>query len=822
LSRLYETLSQVNHAIIRARSHAELFPRVCEIVVEFGHFKVAWIDWLDPALNRLVIAAKAGDDAGVITEEFSRQCRCGLDVMQPEVPRVINDLSTASFPSECRKIAETLGLGSVTSYPIRLNDQVCGVLTVGLSEERSLDDSEAGLLKEMTRNISFALDHFEAERRCHAAEDALKEGERFFQKILQGGLDGFYLVDKQGRLLQVNEAYCAMSGYTREELLQMRVSDVEVAETAQDVAAHMRRIISQGKDRFESFHQRKDGRIISIESTVNFQNVDGGRFYCFLREITESKRAEEVLRRNEEHLTLAVGVAALGIFERTHDPDTLYCSARLRKIFGWSPDEKVAMSALVNLVLPEDRKILAEGIRQAIDPSGEGLSLSEYRIKRPDGIRWVSVRVQSFFQGEGILRHPVRTVGAVQDITEQKQAALEMRALELQLRESQKIEAVGRLAGGVAHDFNNLLMVIQSYTEMAQDLLPLHSSLRNNTEQVLKAAERGAALTRQLLAFSRKQVLSPVILDLNAVVSEAARMLMRLIGEDIELRLNPAEPLWTVKADSDQLAQVLMNLCVNARDAMPEGGRLTIATRNFTKSDDVLEKYTDVEPGDYVLLAVTDTGMGIATDVREQMFEPFFTTKERGKGTGLGLSTVFGIVKQSGGHVLVDSELGQGACFTICLPRTKDAIPMAKRPQTEPAQRGTETLLVVEDESALREAICDFLRSFGYTLLTADSGQKALSIASQHAGIVDLLITDVVMPQMNGRELSQILGGIRPEMKTIFMSGYTDDAILQYGVRGEGVAFLQKPFKLDDLAHKVRDMLGPRATGGDKKRATGG
>jgi two-component system cell cycle sensor histidine kinase/response regulator CckA len=395
----------------------------------------------------------------------------------------------------------------------------------------------------------------------------------------------------------------------------------------------------------------------------------------------------------------------------------------------------------------------------------------------------------------------------VRDITERKREENKRGALEQQLRQAQKMEAVGRLAGGIAHDFNNVLMIIQSYAEMLQDRLPVQDSLRRNTEQVLKAADRGASLTKQLLAFGRKQLISPVVLDLNAVVSKAVNMLKRLIGEDIELQVKVAEVPWAVKADPDQIAQVLVNLCVNARDAMPQGGTLTIATSNVTMSEDILEKHPYVIPGNYVLLSVTDTGTGISKDLQEHIFEPFFTTKERGKGTGLGLPIVFGIVKQSGGYVWADSELGQGACFTIYLPMVEGAVAPNVSAEAGAPPRGTETLLVVEDEEFIREGICEFLRSLGYTVFAASSGRQALLIASEQEQI-DLLLTDVVMPQMSGRELSQMLVSLRPGLKTIHMSGYTDDAVLRYGINELHTAFLQKPFGLGALARKVRETLG--------------
>jgi nitrogen-specific signal transduction histidine kinase/ActR/RegA family two-component response regulator len=402
--------------------------------------------------------------------------------------------------------------------------------------------------------------------------------------------------------------------------------------------------------------------------------------------------------------------------------------------------------------------------------------------------------------------------GVVQDITERKRAEEQRKELEQQLRQAQKMEAVGRLAGGIAHDFNNLLMVIQGYTTLLQRSLPEGTHLRKNTHEILKAAERAASLTGQMLAFSRKQILSPVVLDLNAVIDETAQMLKRLIGEDIEFRVSPAESLWAIEADSDQMVQILMNLCVNARDAMPQGGTLTIATGNVTVEKGGVDGHSYITPGNYVRLSVTDTGMGISKDMQEQIFEPFFTTKEVGKGTGLGLATVYGVVKQSGGNVWVDSEPGQGACFTIYLPRVKGAIAPDISAQPEALPPGKGTLLVAEDEGSLRELMCGHLCGLGYTVLEASSGQQALSVASQHEGSIDLLITDLVMPKISGRELSRMLENLRPDLKTIYISGYTDDVVLRHGISKLGVTFLQKPFSLEALARKVRDALGRTET----------
>jgi signal transduction histidine kinase len=392
------------------------------------------------------------------------------------------------------------------------------------------------------------------------------------------------------------------------------------------------------------------------------------------------------------------------------------------------------------------------------------------------------------------------------EITGRKREEKKTQALEQQLRQAQKMEAVGRLAGGIAHDFNNLLMVIQSYTEMLQDGLPARSVLRKNTQEITKAAERAASLTGQMLAFSRKQISAPVVLDLNTVIGETAKMLVRLIGEDIEFRIYPADSLWATEADPDQIVQVLMNLCVNSRDAMPQGGTLTIATSNITVEEGSIDGHQYVAPGKYVKLSVTDTGTGISKQAQERIFEPFFTTKEVGKGTGLGLATVYGIVEQSHGYVWVDSERGQGACFTIFLPKASLAIASDTPVKTDARPRGSKTVLIAEDEEALREVMCSYLRSLGYTVLAARSGQQALSVASEY-GHIDLLITDVVMPEMGGRELSKLLGGLRSDLKTIYMSGYTDDAVLRHGILERSATFLQKPFSLGTLARKARETL---------------
>jgi nitrogen-specific signal transduction histidine kinase/CheY-like chemotaxis protein len=390
-----------------------------------------------------------------------------------------------------------------------------------------------------------------------------------------------------------------------------------------------------------------------------------------------------------------------------------------------------------------------------------------------------------------------------------KAEVTERKRLEQQLRQAQKMEAVGRLAGGVAHDFNNMLTIISGYSGLLFDYPGMAEPLRGYVDEIRNASGRAAALTRQLLAFSRQQVLAPRVLDLNSVVSSIQKMLKRLIGEDIDLVTALGESLWPIMADPGQLEQVLLNLAVNARDAMPEGGVVTIETSNVRMDAASAQAHFPLKPGPYVLLTFSDTGIGMDADTQARIFEPFFTTKEIGKGTGLGLAMVYGIVKQSGGYIWVSSDVGKGATFKIYLPRTEievdDPSSGFGRPE---ALRGTETLLLAEDDDSVRELVRNVLRESGYKVLEAGRGEEALELSELFAGKIDLLVTDVVMPQMNGRELARQLLNQRPQLKVLYISGYADNAVFYPGGLDAGGAFLQKPFTPEALARKVREVLG--------------
>ena len=502
-------------------------------------------------------------------------------------------------------------------------------------------------------------------------------------------------------------------------------------------------------------------------------------------------RAEEALRQNEAgfHLLFDGNPHPMWVFD-VESLRFLEVNAAAIEHYGFSREEFLAMR-ITDIRPPEDVPLVEE----AVGPFKGGMRrLGPWRHRVKDGrIIYVDVAAHDLeFRGR-----PGRLVVA-HDITGQKE-------LEAQLLQSQKMEAIGRLAGGIAHDFNNLLGVIVGYGERVLRRLP--PAERREIGEVLKAADHAASLTRQLLAFSRRQVLQPRVIDLNAAVRDLDGMLRRIIGEDVHLIVALKEALGRVRADPGQVQQVLMNLAVNARDAMPKGGQLTIETDNAELDESYVSAHHEVTPGHYVMLAVTDTGLGMDAETQARIFEPFFTTKEAGKGTGLGLATVFGIVKQSGGSIWVYSERLRGTTFKVYLPRVDEVAPEGAASGEGPGAGGSERILLVEDADSLRELAREALEEHGYKVVQAVSGPAALEALERESDPIDLVLTDLVMGGMSGRELAEQITAKRPGMRVLYMSGYTDDALAHHGVLDSNVAFVEKPFTIDGLLRKVRDVL---------------
>jgi len=514
----------------------------------------------------------------------------------------------------------------------------------------------------------------------------------------------------------------------------------------------------------------------------------------------EYKRNEEALRRSEARYRSLVQSAVYGIYRSSLEGRFFDVNPALITMLGYdSAEEVLALDPKLDVFVDpsEQMRVMAEFRR------GARLDNVEVRWKRKDGSA-ITVRLSG-----RVVNNPEETAEVVEIIAED---ITERRVLENQFRQAQKMEAVGRLAGGVAHDFNNLLMVISGYAEVLLEHTRKNDPLHPKIEAIHQATDRATTLTRQLLAFSRKQLLELKVVDLNIIVEDIKRLLRPLIGENIELQTQLATDLGRTRADAGQIEQVLMNLVVNSKDAMPNGGKITIQSANARLNhEDVRREYSYIHPGLYVVLSVTDTGEGMDKETQLRIFEPFFTTKEKGKGTGLGLSTVYGIIKQSGGYVLVQSEPGQGTTFRIYLPRVEDALEPVGTAGTSSSQNGgSETVLLVEDEESVRQLVRETLESKGYKVLEADNGEAALRIVSNYSDKIDMLITDVVMPGMSGRELSARLCAWRPQTKVLYLSGYTEDAIGHEGVVDPDTAFLQKPFTLQMLSRKVREVLGER------------
>lgn len=649
------------------------------------------------------------------------------------------------------------------------------------------------------------------------SEAALVESERRFRDIAENAVEWIWEVDQFGKYIYVSSVVDDLLGYKPEELTNKHFYDLFHPEDREDLKQSAFRFFAQ-KLPFQDFINRninKNGETVWLSTSgvpiLDEQgNLKGYRGADI--DITARRQAEEALRANERFLTAIFASIQDGISILDMDYNIVRVNAAMDQAYP----QVVPLAGKKCYAAYHGRDKPCENCpaRRTLET---GQTAQEMVVERgTDGhiLRYIDLFTFPLIDMSSGQMNGV--VESVRDITQQKQAEEALRRSEENLHQSQKMEAVGRLAGGVAHDFNNILTAIIGYSELLQGKFEPDDSRLNDMEEIRKAAERAASLTRQLLAFSRKQIFAPKVLNLNNLIMNLDKMLRRLLSEDIKLVTIPGENLGEVMADPGQIEQVIINLAVNARDAMPRGGVITIETQNVFLDADYAQKYVEVHPGDYVMMAVSDTGSGLDEASRARIFEPYFTTKELGKGTGLGLSTVHGIIKQSGGHIAVYSEVGQGATFKVYLPRLRQQM------QAEPTaadsctlNRGTETILLVEDEDLVRQVARRILEMRGYTVLEAASGREALLVSQQTHGPIHLMLTDVVMPGMSGGETAERLRAQRPELKVLFMSGHTENSIVHHGVLDPGVAFIQKPFRSDLLVHKVRQVLDqpPRTDG---------
>jgi len=678
------------------------------------------------------------------------------------------------------------------------------------------------------------------------AERALMESESKFRAVAETAASAIYIHDNK-RFLYVNRACEQISGYSRRELMEAHPWQITHPEFRQEMqrCGEERLRGENVPSRYEFQLLTKNGEIRWLDLCVNRIRFEGqDATLAIAVDVTERKRIEELQR------------ALYRIADQTSaatDLDAFYAAIHsivgelidARNFYVALYDEDTGLLSFPYFVDKEDStpapKPLGKGLTEYVLRTGEPLLASPERFAElvrsgqvemigASSIDWLGVPMKKGKQAFGVLVVQSYTANVpygergleilnfvaqhVATAIERKRTENALRHSEKQLWQSQKMEAVGRLAGGVAHDFNNLLTVIKGYTElMLTDLKP-SDPLRAEMGEVQRAADRAAALTRQLLAFSRRQVLASKVVNLNYLVEDMNKLLRRLLGEDIELASKLADDMGSVKADPGQIEQVIMNLAVNARDAMPKGGKLTIETANLDLDQVYSREHVMIKPGPYVMLAIADTGSGMDAETLSHVFEPFFTTKEQGKGTGLGLSTVYGIVKQSGGYIWPYSEPGMGTTFKIYLPRV-DEVAEREQPHTKvsPGLGGKETILLVEDEEGVRGLTRQLLQRYGYTVLEAEHGQEALLLCERYSGPIHLLLSDVVLAQMSGRELVERLVPLRPEMKVLYMSGYSDEAIVHHGVLKAGTAFLQKPFTTESLMRKLREVLDQNGLG---------
>ena len=829
LNRALRALSACNQALAQASSEQELLNQICDIIVRVGGYRMAGIAFAEQDERKTVRpVAHAGYDSGYLDRIELRwsdtpegRGPAGTAIRENRIC-LFSDTARDPMFEPWREAALQRGYASVICLPLRVAGLAFGVLAIYSEHAYAFESSEVELLSEMANNLAFGITAIRSQEESRRATSALREAEAKYRQLVEEVPAISYVAESGafGPFLYMSPQVRTILGYDPADCL----SDPHFWWNHLDPADQAHALLEDSWEEGKLFQieyrmKRQDGQEVWVrDEAIIVRDPNTGKRLTrgLLVDITEKKHAEDALRESEERYRNFVSQSSEGIYRTEHDPPVpvdrsvdeqialslasgyvAECNDAMAKMYGLNRAEELIGKRLSQLLIADDpvtREFMETYIR-----SGYRISDWESRERDAQGHTKIFRNTMGGVVEKGCL---VRSWGIQRDLTERLQ-------LEEQLRNAQQLEAIGRLAGGVAHDFNNILNIIMGHAEL---LLASGVDERSRTglEQMRRAAERAASLTQQLLAFSRKQVLQPRLLDLNEKVADVQKMLTRVIGEDIELVATLHPSLKPVKADPGQVEQVLINLAVNARDAMPHGGRLAMETSNLVIDDDEARDL-DVAPGRYVMLKVTDTGTGMDAGTLTHVFEPFFTTKPMGKGTGLGLSTVYGIVKQSGGGIHVESRPERGTIFRIYLPATEgDYSHTSDRVADLKVGGGQETILIAEDEPDLRELTRIFLESYGYKVLGAGSAEHAIEVADQFSEPIHLLLTDVIMPGMSGRQLAEKIHAKRPETKIVYMTGYTDDMVMQHKVLEPGVQLLQKPFTKADLAMKVRTTLDSR------------
>ncbi|MGA8892323.1 MAG: PAS domain S-box protein [Anaeromyxobacteraceae bacterium] len=728
--------------------------------------------------------------------------RAALQVFGAEDPeQLLGKPAMELFPAEVRpqaqeRVATLLAGGKVPLVRMAIQ-RLDGSKRVGQIVGSTFEDERGVAIQVVLYDVTEQVEQ----------EKELRDSEAMLRAVFEGASDGILIGDPAtGALHSCNASFAAMTGYTQEEVAHLHVPDLHLPEDLPRVREIFADVTSGRRpDSGDMPVRRKDGTVFRADVGTGLVVIEGRTMLTgFFRDMTERRKAEAELRASEERFRDVVASADEYVFEMDATGRLSFISEAVEKILGYRPEEMIGRNSL-EFMTPEEQKRSAAHLAERVARSERIAHLPQEAVHR-DGrtVRLDVSAVPVLAQGGALVGYR----GAALDASLRHVAEEERAVLQAQLAQSQKLEGIGRLAGGIAHDFNNILSVILSCTGFVLEATKEDDPRREDLHEIEKGAHRAAALTRQLLAFSRRQVLQPVTLDLNQTLAEMEKMLRRIIGEDIDLVHVLAPDLGMVRADPGQVEQVIMNIAVNARDAMPEGGKLTIETADVDLDEEYAMRHPGSSPGPHVMLAITDSGQGMDGKTLARVFEPFFTTKGPGRGNGLGLSTVYGIVKQSGGSIYVYSEVGQGTTFKVYLPRDRSAgKPAVRVPAVVTGAVQGETILVVEDDEVMRDVTRRILEGAGYVVLTAASGPEGLATCDGHAGAIDLLLTDVVMPQMNGRVLAERLVEKRPGTRVIYMSGYTDNAIVHHGVLARGTHFIGKPFSQADLLARVREVL---------------